>query len=218
MSKESSKRSIPMEIRTFFGQQGGRSLMVMGCAGTGKTTFVLQLLEEMADPNRSFYLSTRVSDNALYQQFPWLKDEDMKNRIIDSSRVFLDSLYDDEEDPAVDQEKSATMDGAKDFLQSINEDSLEPPRKVDRTRLSVILKRIQVDPVEPHTVLAYHLQIGQLILDRRLGEYRVPDGWAIFAAGNRQGDPARSALERSDQRPPCPHPDHPFGGAGNSVS
>jgi hypothetical protein len=28
----------------------------------------------------------------------------------------------------------------------------------------------------------------QLILDRRLGDYRVPEGWAIFAAGNRQGD------------------------------
>jgi len=28
----------------------------------------------------------------------------------------------------------------------------------------------------------------QLILDRRLGEYRIPRGWAIFAAGNRQGD------------------------------
>ena len=28
----------------------------------------------------------------------------------------------------------------------------------------------------------------QLILDRRLGEYEVPGGWAIFAAGNRQGD------------------------------
>ncbi len=28
----------------------------------------------------------------------------------------------------------------------------------------------------------------QLILDRQLGSYRVPDGWAIFAAGNRQGD------------------------------
>ncbi|MGB1255042.1 MAG: AAA family ATPase [Thiolinea sp.] len=28
----------------------------------------------------------------------------------------------------------------------------------------------------------------QLILDRRLGEYTIPDGWAIFAAGNRQGD------------------------------
>ncbi|MDR3393377.1 MAG: MoxR family ATPase [Parasulfuritortus sp.] len=28
----------------------------------------------------------------------------------------------------------------------------------------------------------------QLILDRKLGEYSIPDGWAIFAAGNRQGD------------------------------
>ena len=28
----------------------------------------------------------------------------------------------------------------------------------------------------------------QLILDRRLGEYLVPERWAIFAAGNRQGD------------------------------
>jgi hypothetical protein len=28
----------------------------------------------------------------------------------------------------------------------------------------------------------------QLILDRRLGAYCVPDGWAIFAAGNRHGD------------------------------
>jgi hypothetical protein len=28
----------------------------------------------------------------------------------------------------------------------------------------------------------------QLILDRRLGDYTVPGGWAIFAAGNRVGD------------------------------
>ncbi len=28
----------------------------------------------------------------------------------------------------------------------------------------------------------------QLILDRKLGAYEVPPGWAIFAAGNRQGD------------------------------
>ena len=28
----------------------------------------------------------------------------------------------------------------------------------------------------------------QLILDRRLGDYFLPDGWAVFAAGNRQGD------------------------------
>jgi hypothetical protein len=28
----------------------------------------------------------------------------------------------------------------------------------------------------------------QLILDRRLGAYQIPESWAIFAAGNRQGD------------------------------
>jgi len=28
----------------------------------------------------------------------------------------------------------------------------------------------------------------QLILDRRIGEYALPDGWAIVAAGNRDGD------------------------------
>lgn len=28
----------------------------------------------------------------------------------------------------------------------------------------------------------------QLILDRKLGAYQIPNGWAIFAAGNRQGD------------------------------
>ena len=28
----------------------------------------------------------------------------------------------------------------------------------------------------------------QLILDRRLGQYEIPNGWAILAAGNRQGD------------------------------
>ena len=28
----------------------------------------------------------------------------------------------------------------------------------------------------------------QLILDRRLGQYEIPKGWAILAAGNRQGD------------------------------
>lgn len=30
----------------------------------------------------------------------------------------------------------------------------------------------------------------QLVLDRRVGEYVLPDGWSIIAAGNRQGDRA----------------------------
>jgi hypothetical protein len=30
----------------------------------------------------------------------------------------------------------------------------------------------------------------QLVLDRALGEYRLPDSWTVFAAGNREGDRA----------------------------
>jgi MoxR-like ATPase len=30
----------------------------------------------------------------------------------------------------------------------------------------------------------------QLVLDRAVGEYRLPDGWTVFAAGNREGDRA----------------------------
>ena len=30
----------------------------------------------------------------------------------------------------------------------------------------------------------------QLILDRRIGEYKLPDGWSIIAAGNREKDKA----------------------------
>ena len=30
----------------------------------------------------------------------------------------------------------------------------------------------------------------QLVLDRRIGEYELPEGWSIVAAGNRQGDRA----------------------------
>jgi len=37
----------------------------------------------------------------------------------------------------------------------------------------------------------------QLILDRRLGEYRVPEHWAIVAAGNRQGDRGRRETGRA---------------------
>ena len=57
---DSGRNSIPDVIRNFFGKIGGRSLLVKGNAGTGKTTFALQMLEELANPKRSFYLSTRV--------------------------------------------------------------------------------------------------------------------------------------------------------------
>ncbi|HYM40127.1 MAG TPA: gas vesicle protein GvpD P-loop domain-containing protein [Thermoplasmata archaeon] len=65
---------IPREVIEFFNAPGGHSLIVKGQAGTGKTTFALQLTEELGEVASSHYLSSRVSDESLYNQFSWLKD------------------------------------------------------------------------------------------------------------------------------------------------
>lgn len=65
---------IPREIIEFFNAPGGHSLIAKGQAGTGKTTFALQLTEELGEVASSHYLSSRVSDESLYNQFPWLRD------------------------------------------------------------------------------------------------------------------------------------------------
>ncbi|HEX9339576.1 MAG TPA: gas vesicle protein GvpD P-loop domain-containing protein [Thermoplasmata archaeon] len=65
---------IPREVVAFFESPGGHSLIVKGPAGTGKTTFALQLTEETGDVASSHYLSSRVSDESLYNQFTWLHD------------------------------------------------------------------------------------------------------------------------------------------------
>ena len=54
----------------------------------------------------------------------------------------------------------------------------------DRHGTQGILFLDEITSVPPSVSAAAY----QLILDRRLGAYTVPDGWAIFAAGNRQGD------------------------------
>lgn len=66
---------IPEELLQFFGSPGGHSLIVKGAAGTGKTTFALQLAEELGEDARAFYMSIRVSDASLYRQFPWLETQ-----------------------------------------------------------------------------------------------------------------------------------------------
>ncbi|MCK5415100.1 MAG: hypothetical protein KAJ35_06950, partial [Thermoplasmata archaeon] len=83
---------LPPEIHRFFTNPGGHSMIVKGRAGTGKTTLVLQLLEEVFTGLDNFYLSSRVSDTALYKQFPWLLSKERNERLIHASKKFLDSL------------------------------------------------------------------------------------------------------------------------------
>ena len=151
MKHKTNKMTIPGEVKDFFTKEGGRSLLVEGEAGTGKTTFALQVLEELGKPQTSFDLSTRVSDEALYTQFPWFREKDMQSRVLDSGKILLESLYKKEKDG--DEEKGTSKDEkeriakARLFLRSIGA-TKEPPTKVDRTHLNILLEHYRMPEIE----------------------------------------------------------------------
>jgi len=130
-------KSIPTEIKKFLEKKGGSSIFLEGSTGTGKTTLGLQIIEEMADQDKSFYLSTRVSDEALYNQFEWLEEKEMRSQIMDASKLFLQAIYEEGKEKrdkmAIPEKEKKKIDGAKEFLSTIREK--EPPEEVNRTRL-----------------------------------------------------------------------------------
>jgi len=79
---EQGSSTFPNEIIKFLSSSGGHSLIFRGMAGTGKTTLALQMIEELAAVQQSYYMSTRVSDQSLFHQFPWLLDKVKEGEIL----------------------------------------------------------------------------------------------------------------------------------------
>ncbi len=65
---------IPDEIVEFLQKDIGHSLIIKGEPGSGKTTLGLEILNYFREKMRVFYLSTRVADDILLKQFPWVKE------------------------------------------------------------------------------------------------------------------------------------------------
>lgn len=63
----------------FFDQSFGRSLVVKGKPGAGKTTFGLEYMETVMKDTPVCYLSARFSDEALQMNYPWVNDVSVKN-------------------------------------------------------------------------------------------------------------------------------------------
>ena len=84
--KESGSATFPKEIVKFLSSPGGHSLILRGMAGTGKTTLALQMIEELAQVQQSYYMSTRVSDQSLFNQFPWLLEKVKEGEILKARR------------------------------------------------------------------------------------------------------------------------------------
>ena len=140
---------VPPEVIAFLGGKGGRSLIVKGGAGTGKTTFGLELLERIGKPQQSYYLSTRIGDEALYRQFPWLKSTEMRARILDAGKLFLDAINAQAKTatPELPESEKRKIQAAREMMRTFGEER-GPPTRVDRTHLTALLKRTPMPEVE----------------------------------------------------------------------
>jgi Cdc6-like AAA superfamily ATPase len=79
-----NKSPIPAEIRTFFGDEYGKTLLIKGEPGTGKTVFALTLLSMLK--GNGAYLSTRVDPQTLYMLYPWVKGTINPDNIVDATQ------------------------------------------------------------------------------------------------------------------------------------
>ena len=79
---DSPQQEIPKEIQNFFRGETGRTFVIKGKPRCGKTTFALQLAEEIWDPEHIYYIATRGSNEPLYPKYEWLKRHDDKMKAL----------------------------------------------------------------------------------------------------------------------------------------
>ncbi|HDS44631.1 MAG TPA: AAA family ATPase [Methanomicrobia archaeon] len=75
---------IPRDIQAFFEDAYGKTLLIKGPPGTGKTAFALTLLSMLK--GNGAYLATRVDPETLYQQHPWIRDKIAAENIVDATQ------------------------------------------------------------------------------------------------------------------------------------
>jgi KaiC/GvpD/RAD55 family RecA-like ATPase len=127
LTSERQRGKVPQVLLDFMRAPGGHSLMLKGDAGTGKTTLALQVIEELADEQPDYYLSTRVSDEALFRQFPWARDRAKRDNILKAGKAFLRRSK--EIQPGAGDSSAAehlTLLAAKDLLKVLNKQEQSP--------------------------------------------------------------------------------------------
>jgi KaiC/GvpD/RAD55 family RecA-like ATPase len=94
--KYMEKNDLFGTIESFFIQPYGKSLIIKGKPGAGKTTFALGFLERVMEGTPVCYLSARFSDQSLFGTYPWLENVSLRNlaeKLPDSlGNVSTDSL------------------------------------------------------------------------------------------------------------------------------
>jgi KaiC/GvpD/RAD55 family RecA-like ATPase len=136
----------PVELLNFFRSSGGHSLLIKGDAGTGKTTLALQLIEELSEEQPDYYLSTRVSDEALFRQFPWLEEKAKRNDVLKAGKAFLSKTKAPTFKGMEDYKHDSTLKVAKDLLRVLGKNDSSP--MVVRSELLKLEGQIESGEIE----------------------------------------------------------------------
>lgn len=135
---------IPEEILSFFSDEGGRSLLVKGNTGTGKTTLALELMRRDYGIEKTEFISKRMGEKSLFRQYPWLKEKLKKEDIVENARKLLNSFYSDEvvDSVSMDEVKKTQTFLSRRFLDSVYEDD-EDIQEVEREELKKLEGKVE---------------------------------------------------------------------------
>jgi len=82
--EEEPAQGISPEIVDFLEEEYGKTLVIKGTPGSGKTVFALTILGMLK--GSGVYLSTRVDPDTLYMLFPWIKEKIAAENIVDATQ------------------------------------------------------------------------------------------------------------------------------------
>ena len=153
-----------MELINFFRASGGHSLLIKGDAGTGKTTLALQLIEELSDEQPDYYLSTRVSDEALFRQFPWLEEKARRNDILKAGKAFLTKTKAPVFRGMEDYQYDSTLRVAKDLLKVLGKSDNASPMVI-RSELMKLEGQIEAGEGEDAEAMSGEVTEDGVVLD-----------------------------------------------------
>ncbi|MBX8632364.1 MAG: hypothetical protein KIY12_06245 [Thermoplasmata archaeon] len=182
MDYSERRGTLPAELIRFLEVPGGHSLVIKGEAGTGKTTLALQLIEMMSNRENQYYLSSRVSDESLFRQFPWLKETTEKVKLLKAGKAFLlhmtgsSKRTDTESSEASRQEEFTDLGPAVELLKALNQS--DEKLTVDRTELHRLEGQIEEGTISATEEIApsrisFEGNSVDLVLGRLLPELEV---------------------------------------------
>ena len=129
---EQGGSNFPDEIVNFLSSPGGHSLILRGMAGTGKTTLALQMIEELAAVQQSYYMSTRVSDQSLFRQFPWMLEKVREGEILKARKKI-------KKKPDSEQQVEKILLGLASIKGELKSEKVKAPRR-ELTRLQGVIE------------------------------------------------------------------------------